>query len=198
MGGEVYAAHLASAQANNPANSDSVAGWIFDDMAYSLALAAPGCRYSADNFEHVFSIILNVPTVGWAGIAFQPGNQLIVQVGGEGGHRGARTCTACWRFHEIARVPGHLVSCTPAPPAQGGYDDPVSFHEYGHNLGLQVCAGNGGGLGQHGWWHVPCWLACATCLAATPVAALQPVGRELADQHRVRRRHVHHGRRERR
>ena len=98
-----------SAQANNPAYSDSVAGWIFDDTSYSLALAAPGCRYSADNFEHVFSIILNAPTVGWAGIAFQPGNQLIVQVGsGDGGQRGGLPAPAHCRMEQGHGTPTSL------------------------------------------------------------------------------------------
>ena len=70
-----------SVQANTAANKASVSGWIFDDLVYALALATPACQYSASNFEHLFAIIHALPTVTWAGIAFVPGSQFIVQVG---------------------------------------------------------------------------------------------------------------------
>ena len=71
-----------SAQANTVANGASVSGWIFDDLIAALALATPACQYSANNFEHLFAIIHALPTVTWAGVAFTPGSQFIVQVGG--------------------------------------------------------------------------------------------------------------------
>lgn len=69
-----------SVQAALPANGDSLAGWIFSDTWFAVEGAPPGCSFRQSDFEHVFSIILNIDNVDWAGIAFQPGSIFIVQV----------------------------------------------------------------------------------------------------------------------
>ena len=173
-----------AAQATLPANSGSVAGWIFGDVAYALALAKPACRYSASNFEHVFVIILNAPTVGWAGIGYQPGSTFIVQVGSAGEEEGKTKDCGSQFFRADAGELLLLTLCLARQ--QGGYGAGVAFHEFGHNLGLQVRRKQGAELAP---------AAPSTTVPPHDAAALEPVGPQLPVQCRVRRRHVHHGRR---
>jgi hypothetical protein len=66
------------AQAN--ANPDAVAGWIFEDVRYALSLAPAGCTYDMSSFDHTCTVIQEVSS-NWGGIAYTPGNQLIVKIG---------------------------------------------------------------------------------------------------------------------
>jgi hypothetical protein len=65
------------AQAN--ADPDSAAGYIFDDVPFALQVASPACRYNMGDFDHTFTMVSDLDGVGWAGIAYQPGEQFIVQ-----------------------------------------------------------------------------------------------------------------------
>jgi hypothetical protein len=69
-----------SAQALDPANSNSLAGWIFGDIDNALANAAPGCVYSPSAFTNIFVAHWKLPNAGWAGVGFQPGSRFITQV----------------------------------------------------------------------------------------------------------------------